>query len=231
MNKASSPKSCQSLAIVLPVYRNEASLSELTQRLVKACSPIGITLQIIFVDDASPDNSSAVIHKLQRTYKDIEIHRHKVNQGQQESIRTGLKVSSSDYVVVMDADLQDPPELIPRLCQAMAEQKASAIFAVRSNHYQSTGRMNTSRVFKWLMRQMVNLPRGAGCFVLLDRKMVTSVLALQTRHFYLPGLVCKTKLEIGTLGFERHERVHGQSSYNPTMRLKTAVSNIKCLLE
>lgn len=231
MNESSTTNRDKSLTIILPVYRNEASVAELTQRLIRTCAPMRTSLRLLFIDDASPDNASAVIRELQHTYKGIELIRHKTNQGQQEAIRTGLKSSNSDYVAVMDADLQDPPEMIPKLYQAIFEQQTNAIFAIRSNHYQSIGRMSTSRIFKWLMGRMVNLPKGAGCFVFMDRKTVSTVLSFHTRGFYLPGLICKTDLKIGTLDCERNLREHGQSAYTPTMRLKTAISNIKCLLE
>lgn len=231
MNEPPPRKAKHSLAIILPIYRNERFVTELVQRLTRACSPISLVLRLIFIDDASPDNASTTIRKLKQSFEGVELIRHEKNLGQQEAIRSGLKVSDSDYVIVMDADLQDPPELIPELYQSILLQKANAIFAVRSNHYQSVGRMSTSRAFKWLIRRMVNLPKGAGCFVLLDRKMVSSVLGLNTRRFYLPGLICKTNLKIGTLDFERSQRLHGQSAYTSTMRLKTAISNIKCLLE
>lgn len=220
-----------SLAVVLPIYRNEASIAELVTRLERACTPLDIELQLLFIDDASPDNAYGVIQKLKSRHPAIRIIRHDCNRGQQEAIRSGLKNSNSDYVAVMDADLQDPPELIPRLYQELIDRQVNAVFAVRANHYQSTGRMNTSRVFKWLVRRMVNLPKGAGCFVLMDRAMVRSVLDFETKRFYLPGIICKTKLAIGTLEFEREQRIHGTSSYTSTMRLKTALSNIKCLLE
>lgn len=220
-----------SLTVVLPVYRNEASVAELVTRLEQACTPLNIELELLFIDDASPDNSHEIIQKLKSHHRTIRIIRHDHNRGQQEAIRTGLKNSNSDYVAVMDADLQDPPEIIPSLYQALIERQVNAVFAVRSNHYQSTGRMNTSRAFKWLIRQMVNLPKGAGCFVLMDRAVVRAVLGFETKRFYLPGLICKARLAISTLEFEREQRIYGTSSYTSAMRLKTALSNIKCLLE
>ena len=219
------------LTVVLPVYRNEASVAELVTRLEQACTPLNIKLELLFVDDASPDNAHEIIQKLKSHHPTIRIIQHDRNRGQQEAIRTGLKNSNSDYVAVMDADLQDPPEIIPSLYQELVDRQVNAVFAVRSNSYQSTGRMNTSKAFKWLVRQMVNLPKGAGCFVLMDRAMVRAVLGFQTKRFYLPGLICKAKLTISTLEFEREQRIHGTSSYTSAMRLKTALSNIKCLLE
>lgn len=220
-----------SLAIVLPIYRNEASIPELVTRLERACIPLEIELQLLFIDDASPDNSHEIIQNLKSHHPTIRIIRHDHNRWQQEAIRTGLKNSNSDYVAVMDADLQDPPEIIPNLYEKIIAQQINAVFAVRSNPYQSAGRMNTSRVFKWLVRRMVNLPKGAGCFVLMDCAMVRSVLGFETKRFYLPGLICKARLAISTLPFEREQRTHGTSSYTSAMRLKTALSNIKCLLE
>lgn len=230
------PDSCcmaplKSLAIVLPVYRNKASIAELVTRLEQACAPLNIELELLFIDDASPDNSHEIIHKLKSHHRTIRIIRHDYNRGQQEAIRSGLRNSNSDYVAVMDADLQDPPEVIPRLYQEIVTRQANAVFAVRSNPYQSRGRMTTSIAFKWLVRRMVNLPKGAGCFVLMDRAMVRAVLGFETKRFYLPGLICKAQLAIGTLEFEREQRIHGTSSYTSAMRLKTALSNIKCLLE
>jgi glycosyltransferase involved in cell wall biosynthesis len=153
------------------------------------------------------------------------------NIGQQSAIRVGLNHAKSNAVAVMDADLQDPPEAIADLYRALGVGGGEAVFAERSANYQSASRMISSRFFKWIVRRIVSLPKGTGSFLIMSRTMVTEVLSFGTVRFYLPGLIAKTNLPIDTIPLHRAMRASGKSTYDSSLRIRTAVSNIKCLLE
>lgn len=195
------------------------------------CASPAARLELVLVNDASPDDSTLVLQEIQSRHPEVMVLTHARNLGQQEAIRSGLRASGGNWIAVLDADLQDPPEQIPVLLQALRERRVHAAFALRDSSYQRGTRMLTSRLFKWLVRRMVGLPRGAGCFVIMDRPMRDAVLAFDTKRFYLPGLLCRTGLAWTGVPYRRARRTHGASSYTGSMRLATALSNIRCLLE
>lgn len=218
------------VSIVIPVYLNSATLRELNERLL-ATARFPFQPQIIYVDDASPDDSAEVLAQLETEHPEVCTHHLPVNGGQQNAIRAGLKRCTGDVIVVMDADLQDMPESIAEMYEALQASGCQAVFAQRTERYQKGTRMLSSRLFKWLIKKIVGLPRGTGTFLIMRRRMQEQVLAFQTQRFYLPGLVAKTGLPITTVAVERSRRPHGQSAYNSWMRLDVAISNISCLLE
>lgn len=228
---ATSPTRVNSISVVVPVYRNEDTLLELAERLLQTLEQLQVSFEIVFVNDASPDNSAAVIKDLQNRFPVIKSVEIKENVGQQNALRVGLRESTGDDVAVMDADLQDPPEAIADLYGALKSKNKEAVFAHRTEHYQGINRMISSRLFKWLVNKMVGLPRGTGCFLIMSRKMLTDVLAFDTKRFYLPGLIAKTNQPIVTIPLQRARRTIGKSAYDASMRLNVAISNILCLLE
>lgn len=216
---------------MIPVYLNEETLEELADRLVYAIAPSDERFELIFVNDASPDSSSVVLSELTERFPQIRLIELTRNGGQQNAIRVGLKAAKGDVIATMDADLQDRPEAIVNLYQALINSDKEAVFAQRTEHYQGISRMMSSRLFKWLVRKMVGLPRGTGCFLIMSRTMVIETLAFETKRFYLPGLIAKTKLPIGTIPLQRVARKSGKSAYDSSMRINVAISNIRCLLE
>ena len=224
-------KARSGVSVIIPVYRNEATLEELAERLVQTLKPLAGHFELIFVNDASPDGSAAVLARLQARIPQLRLLNLSANGGQQNAIRAGMHLANCEAVVVMDADLQDPPEAIADLYKTLQSGNSEAVFAQRTEHYQKLSRMLSSRFFKWLIRMMVGLPRGTGCFLVMSRRMVTEVLRFETRRFYLPGLVAKTGLPICAIPLQRVQRASGQSAYSSTMRLGVAISNIRCLLE
>ena len=228
--KSSSTRSI-AVSVVVPVYLNEDTLLELAARLLKMFEAIQESVEIIFVNDASPDGSAAVISDMQRQFPEIKSVEMKKNGGQQNALRVGLCEARGDVIAVMDADLQDPPEAVADLYRALKSDRNEAVFAYRTERYQGIHRMISSRLFKWLVNKMVDLPRGTGCFLIMNRIMLADVLSFETNRFYLPGLIAKTNHPIGTIPLQRAKRTCGKSAYDSSMRLNVAISNIRCLLE
>lgn len=219
------------ISIVIPVYLNEDTLEELVERLIQTLTPLKNRFELIFVNDASPDGSTVVLSDLMSQFPQIRLIELTDNGGQQNAIRVGLSEVKGHVIAIMDADLQDRPEAIADLYQALRNSGNEAVFAQRTEHYQGISRMISSRLFKWLVNKMVGLPRGTGCFLIMSRTMVTEVLSFETKRFYLPGLIAKTNLSISTISLQRSVRESGKSAYDSSMRLNVAISNIRCLLE
>jgi len=207
------------LTVVLPVFRNRESLKELYERLLHVMEPNRIEYEILFVDDASPDHSLDVLKKLTETDSRVAVLELERNVGQQQAVMAGLSQARGKYVVVMDADLQDPPEAIPDLLSEL-RQGLAAVFAGRRGRYESSLRLFTSRRFKRLLHDLCGLPQDAGLFVAMNREMVERLLAFDDPRPFVVAMIGCTGLPTLSVPVERSERSIGTSSYSFWKRLK-----------
>jgi glycosyltransferase involved in cell wall biosynthesis len=204
------------ISIVIPVYKNEDTLTELHHRLTDSLT--GRTYELLFVNDDSPDASLDILIQIADRDRSVGIITMVRNVGQQRAVMTGLNYASGEKAVVMDADLQDPPEAIPALIETI-EGNYSAVFAGRRGMYQAHRRMVTSRLFKRLLSFLTGVPPDAGIYVALDRKMVNSLLAYNESRPYLVGMIGCSRLPMISIPIERDERHSGKSSYTALSRL------------
>lgn len=160
------------VSLIVPVYGNAATLRELVARIAEAMT---VPFEIVFVNDASPDGSAAVLEELRGP---AVVVTHERNRGQNAAVLTGFAHARGATLVVLDADLQDPPEAIPELLRCKSESGAAIAFASRVGSYASGGRMFTSRLYKRILSRLASVPRGAGLFVALDREVAMRVAAM-----------------------------------------------------
>ena len=207
------------LNIIIPVYRSCETLAELHFRLKKLNYP----LEILFVNDASPDSSLQELYKLAQVDPAVRIISLAKNSGQHRAVLAGLKESTGGFLVILDADLQDPPEEIPTLLRHL-EKGYDAVFAGRCGLYQSRLRLLTSTLFKFCLHRLCNVPRDAGMFVALTRKMAQTILTIPMKRPYIVSLIGLSQLPITSIPIERAARAQGKSAYTSWMRLKLALS-------
>ena len=178
------------LSVVIPIYNEEALIPRLLERVFTALSAIKAEIEVICVDDGSTDNSLQSLkayHEKDERLKIISLSR---NFGHQAAYTAGLEHTGGDYVVMMDGDLQDPPELIPRMV-AMAESGTCDIVharrtARREKFFKKLGLMLFHYIFKKLsgMEDVANI----GNFSLMNRQSLQALLSYKERSRYLPGL-------------------------------------------
>jgi polyisoprenyl-phosphate glycosyltransferase len=214
--------------IVVPVYRNRATLRDLVQQMLAAASDAGIAVRFVFVNDACPENSTDVLEGFDPAR--ITILHQPVNTGQQAAIRRGLAVCGDHPVIVMDADLQDPPEAVPKLLATLDAGSFDAVFAVRKGAYQHWARRFSGQAFRVVIRRLVHLPKGAGGYVAISQSLVFRLNQSRNPQFYLAGLIGCHADRIGTVNTERQARRVGQSAYTGAMRWATGLANIRCIL-
>lgn len=207
------------LSVVVPVYHNSATLEELYRRLSAALSPRAERLELIFVDDASPDGSWAILERLAHQDPRVVAIALASNLGQHRAVLVGLADAGGDQVVVLDADLQDPPELIPLLLERLRHGYA-AVFAGRRGRYESLGRLATSRVFKRILHWLARVPPDAGMFLVMDRRMVTRLLELARTGPFVVAMIGRTDLPLDSIPVRRAGRTAGRSAYTGWRRLK-----------
>lgn len=211
------------VTVVIPVYRNAATLEELHTRLSAALQPLKSIYEIVFVNDACPENSWAVLEELARADPHVAALALDRNVGQQRAARVGLAFSRGEYVAMMDADLQDPPEAVPLLL-ARLEAGPAAVFGGRRGHYQSALRMLTSRIYRVLRHWVCRVPADAGMFVAMRRELVDTLLAWEVPEPFLVCMIGCSGLPMASIPVVRFSRKAGHSAYSSWMRLKTGCS-------
>jgi len=213
------------LSVVVPVYNNAQTLIDLYKRIDKVLEKFRITYEIIFVDDSSPENSVAILQQLAKEDSRIAVLALEKNVGQHRAVLVGLSHARGDKSVILDADLQAPPEAIPLLLKEL-DKGYSAVFAGRRGRYQSLPRLISSRLFKWTIHGLCGVPVDAGIYVMMDKSMVKSLLAIDPRKPFVVAMIGCTNLPIRSIPVERDKRAHGKSAYSTWQRLKIGTQAI-----
>ncbi|HEV8549169.1 MAG TPA: glycosyltransferase [Polyangiaceae bacterium] len=203
----------QGLSVVLPVYNNAPVLGELCRRIREAVPDR--ELEIVMVDDASSDNSLAVMRELP-----VRVLAKRVNGGQNRAILAGLSQATQPLACVMDADLEDPPEAIPELVARLERGDVGVVFATRE-----TRSPLTSRGFRWIMRRIFPSLRGVPClFFAVSREARLALLMLARDGDYVVAALGALGLPTASVAVKRAQRPAGTSSYGTRKRVVYAAS-------
>ena len=221
MKSEQRPAADTNLSVVAPVYRNADTLVSLYDRLCPVLENLGVSFEIIFVNDASPDHSLAVLKPLQMKDVRVAVLNLIHNVGQHQAVLQGLAKSKGEWIVVMDADLQDPPEAIPALL-TKAQEGYSAVFAGRRGKYESPSRLLTSRLFKGILHLLTGVPADAGMFLAMNRNMADRILKMEDRHPFVVAMIACARLPVTSIPVTRVQRPLGNSAYNFRSRLRRA---------
>ena len=209
-----------SLTVVVPVFRNAARIAELSARLARAME--NRSYELLFVDDASPDNARAVIRRLAGESARVSGIGLAENVGQNSAVLAGLAHASGDAVAVMDGDLQDPPEALPKLLEALEAGDADAVFAARRGRYETFARLATGSLLKRALWALTRgkMPPDAGMFLVVRRAVADRVVEAAGSHPYIVVLVARAARSVATIPVERAPA--GESAYTAPMRVRVA---------
>ena len=191
------PSARQSLSIVVPIYNEEEVLSEFYARLSAVLAKLSIDAEIVFVNDGSTDASVPIIIELRRRDSRIALLDLSCNFGKEAAVTAGLKHTVGDAVILIDADLQDPPELIPELVRHWLEEDYDEVYAQRiSRKGELWPKRVTAAAFYWLMQHVgrVRLPPNTGDFRLLSRRAVDSLNRLPERSRFHERPLCMDRV-------------------------------------
>ncbi len=209
------------VSVVVPVYRNAATLDELYERLLPALGAAG-PFELVFVDDACSGGSQPALGRLAARDARVRVIRLERNVGQHRAILAGLEQVRGAWTVVMDADLQDPPEAVPQLLERASRGDVAAVFAGRRGRYESVPRLVTSRLFKRLLHLLCGVPADAGLFVALDRSLVNRLLAMNGSEPFVVAMIGCTGLPMASIPVARARRPGGRSAYTVPARTRSA---------
>ncbi len=217
------------VTVVVPVYRNQSTLAELVRRLHNSLAETAH--EILFVNDASPDGSGELLNQLAGHDPSLRVIHLPANGGQSRAVLRGMQQAAGSRLVVMDADLQDPPEAIPSLLATMDRGGWDAVFAGRRGIYQSYARMATSKLFKFAVSRLCGTPRDGGGFYALSRHVAQQAAALNVRDPYLPAMIGHVTGHITSIPVDRDPRTEGASAYTGGARARVAWNGIRTALE
>src|SRR5450759_2824946 len=216
------------LVVVVPFLNEADNLPVLYERVVKALAGQPEQLQILFVDDGSTDGSPQWVQRQAAADNRVRLLQLSRNFGHQIAITAGMDHADGDAVVIIDADLQDPPEVIPDLL-AKWREGFDVVYAVRRSREGETWMKkflaaSFYRVFRALAK--VNVPMDAGDFRLVDRKVVNALKEVRELHRFMRGLTCWVGYNQGAVYYERAARHAGETKYPVWKSLRLALDAI-----
>jgi len=177
------------LSVVIPIFNEEANLPELSRRLNVSVRGMGVSYEIIFVDDGSTDHTTELLERLVATDAAVRLIQFSRNFGQSMAVTAGLDVARGDLVALMDGDLQDPPEDVPKLV-AKVKEGYDVVYAIRVKRKESLLRRMAIYVFYRVLNGMAStpLPVDSGLFSVMTRPVVDALKRLPERSRYVTGL-------------------------------------------
>ena len=173
------------ISVVIPVYNEERNLAPLCRRLKSTLSRFSKSYEVIFINDGSSDSSLPELKKLRKADRKIKIVSFSRNFGHMAAVSAGLKAASGKKVVVMDADLQDPPEVITKM-YSKAKTGYEVVYGIKEKRKEGIFKRLAFNLFYLILDKVTHLkmPLNAGTFSLLDRKVVDILNALPERNKY-----------------------------------------------
>ena len=216
------------LSIVIPIYNEEMNLPALYARLAAMLDAQPWQAEVIFVNDGSHDHSLAIMQDL--AVRDPRMHfiTFSRNFGHQIAITAGLDLSRGAAVVVMDGDLQDPPELLPELYQKLHEGYEVVYAKRRSRQGESAIKLFTAKMFYRILAGItsVNIPLDTGDFRIVSRKVVRALQQMPEQNKFIRGQIAWIGYRQTFLEFDRSERAGGEPGYTYSKLIRLALDGI-----
>jgi len=215
-------------SIVVPVFNEETVLPEFYNRLTGVIETLSGTFEILFVNDGSADGTESILRDFHRKDQRVKVINFSRNFGHQVAITAGVDLAQGHACIIMDADLQDPPEVIPRLIERWVAGY-EVVFAVRNRREgEHFFKLITAKLFYVLLKKLarIEIPQNAGDFRLLDRKVIDALKMLPERNRFVRGLVSWVGFRQTKLLYERDARFAGETKYPFFRMLKFAVDGI-----
>jgi glycosyltransferase involved in cell wall biosynthesis len=203
------------LSIVSPVYNEAENLGEFYSRVINATDNLNLEIEIIYINDGSQDSTIDIITKQRQIDSRITIIDLSRNFGKEIALTAGLDYSSGDAVIVIDVDLQDPPELIPKLVEKWRE----GYDVVNAKRIKRKGESLLKKVMSYIYYRLlfylsdINVPRDTGDFRLLNKNALDALLKLREKHRYMKGLFVWVGFKQKEIEYEREARFKGKTKW------------------
>ncbi len=213
------------LSIVIPLFNEEQNIVLLNERLRGVLDKLSISWELIFIDDGSSDNTLKTIEKLASENPAIKAVSLTRNFGHQAALMAGLDHASADAVITMDGDLQDPPELIPRLLDKWNEGFL-VVYARRKNYRRDHFMKRWLSILFYTIIKTLKIskaPKNVGDFRLMDRRVLEELKNMRERTRYLRGMISWLGFSYAFVDYDRPDRKNGQAGYSFGQLMKLAM--------
>ena len=216
------------VSVVVPIYNEEELIVRFHEAVAGALTGVADEWEVVYVNDGSTDSSLELLRGLQAVDSHVVVVELSRNWGHMGAISAGLHTARGRAVILMDGDFQDPPEVLPDLIEEW-RKGAEVVVAVRRSRQES--RKLLAMLFPMFYRVLGTLsdypiPLNAGIFSLMDRKALDSVLALQEKNRYLPGLRAWVGFRNSIVYYDRQDRAGGEGKLSFLSRIKYAMDAI-----
>ena len=222
----SGPRTPELVSVVAPVFNEEGTIGEFHARVCAALE--GIPFELVLVDDGSADGSPLMLETLAASDTRVRVVHLSRNFGHQTALTAGLDHASGDAVVMLDADLQDPPELIPTMLEHW-RAGCDVVYAVREQRLgESRFKLTTARWFYRLFDKLAQVPleHNSGDFRLLDRRALDALLSMRERNRFLRGMTVWVGYTQAAVPYQRDARYAGETKYTLSKMLKFSLDAI-----
>jgi glycosyltransferase involved in cell wall biosynthesis len=216
------------ISVVIPIYNEGEGIPILYDRLTKSVSQIGIDYELIFVNDGSKDDSFAQIRRLAEKDPHVLYIQLSRNFGHQIAVSAGLEHTTGSAVVIIDGDLQDPPELIPEMYQKFL-QGDEVVYAQRASRAGETLlKKATAKYFYRTLKRLtaIDIPLDTGDYRLMSRKVVNHLISMREQSKFIRGQVAWLGFRQSFVSFERQERQFGTTGYSYGKLIRLALDGI-----
>jgi len=216
------------ISVVIPIYNESQIIPELYARIKKSVSQISENHELIFVNDGSKDNSLEIITLLSDQDSSVFYINFSRNFGHQIAVTAGLDASKGESVVIIDGDLQDPPELIVDLHQKYSEGFDVVYAKRKKRNGESIFKKTTAKLFYRLLKSLthINIPLDTGDFRIIDRKVVEYLKQMPEQNKFLRGQIAWLGFKQSEVLFDRDHRKYGKSGYPLSKMLRFAMDGI-----
>lgn len=204
------------LSLIVPVYNESSNLDLFYERVLKVLKPLNLSYEILFIDDGSKDDSLEKLLEIRGRDSNVKVVQFSRNFGKEIAVSAGLDLAEGKAAIPIDADLQDPPELIPSLIEKWKEGY-DVVYAKRTKRMgESWLKRWTASLFYRLIAKMTNIdiPEDAGDYRLLSRAAVEQLKRLRERHRFMKGLFTWVGFKQTAVFFERDPRYSGKTKWN-----------------
>src|SRR6267154_1796004 len=216
------------ISVVIPIYNEEEIIALLHDAVSTAMRQTGETWEVVYINDGSRDSSLELLRQLQRTEPEVVVVDLSRNWGHMGALHAGLQTARGDAIVLMDGDLQDPPDIVPKMVAAW-RGGAQVVTAVRRSRQES--RKALAMLFPLFYKILgatsdYPIPLNAGIFGLLDREVLDSLNSLREGNRYLPGLRAWVGYRTAVVYYDRQDRIGGEGKLSLVSRIKYAMDAI-----
>ncbi|MDR3239883.1 MAG: glycosyltransferase family 2 protein [Clostridiales bacterium] len=215
-------------SVIIPAFNEEEVITESYKRLTQVMSGVGESYELIFVDDGSRDKTASILAEICQKDKSVKCIRFSRNFGHMPAITAGMDYARGEAVLVIDADLQDPPELFPEMI-AKWREGFDVVYGQRKERQGETAfKKWTAAMYYRFLRSMtqVEIPVDTGEFRLISRKVCDAMRRLPEKNRYIRGLVSWVGFRQTAVGYVREKRFAGQTKYPLTKMFKFAMDGI-----